>query len=102
MFDELLRFGLVFVLVLLFVFLVGFGGAVQMRAVLEGLFGFIVEMGRGDESNELFERVFGIFPDEKVYESGYATEQALKVAYYQGRSKFGRRGAVVGLEWDGY
>jgi len=89
MFYELLRFSLVFVLVL--VFLVGFCGAVQMRAVLEGLFGFIVEMGRGDESNKLFERVFGIFPDEKVYESRYATEQALKVAYDQGRSKFGWR-----------
>ena len=95
MFDELLRFGLVFVLVLLFVFLVSFGGAVEMEAILEGLFlllfGFIVEMGRGDESDELLERVFGIFPDEKVYESRYATEQALKVTYDQGRSKFGWR-----------
>lgn len=95
MLDELLRFGLVFVLGLLFVFLVGFCGAVQMRAVLEGLslvlFGFIVEMGRGDESDELFERVFGILPNEEVYEGGYATEQALKVAYDQGRSKLGWR-----------
>ena len=91
MLNELLRFGLVFVPGLLFVFLVGFCGAVQMRAVLEGLSLFIVEMGRGDESDELFERVFGILPNEEVYEGGYATEQALKVAYDQGRSKLGWR-----------
>ena len=91
MFYKFLRFGLVFVLVLLLVFLVGFDGAVQMRAILEGLFRLIVEMGRGNESNELFERVFGISPDEKIYESRYATEQALKVTYDQGRSKFGWR-----------
>ena len=85
MFDELLHFGLL--LVLLFVFLVGFGGAVQMGAVLVGLllflllFGLVVEVRRGDETNNLFERVFGVFTDEEVYESGYATEQTLKVAY---------------------
>jgi hypothetical protein len=66
------------------------------------LFGLIVEVGRGDEPNNLFERVFWVFPDEEVYESGYATEETLKVAYYQGRSKFGGRGAVIGFKWNGY
>ena len=104
MFDKLLCFGLVLVLVFLFVFLVGFDGAVRISAVLEGflLFGLIVEVRRGDEPENLFERVFWVFPDEEVYESGYATEQTLKVAYDQGRSKFGGRGAVIGFEWYGY
>lgn len=79
MFNELLRLGLVFALVSV----VGIGGTVRVRAVLEGLllFGFIVEVGRGDESDDLFERVFGVFPNEEVYEGGYATEKTLKVAY---------------------
>ena len=95
-------------LVLLFVLLVSFDGTVWVRAVLEGsllflcLFGLIVEVGRGDEPNNLFERVFGVFPDEEVYESGYATEKTLKVAYNQGRSKFGGRGAIIGFERYGH
>jgi len=102
MLDEFLRLGLVFVLV--FVFLVGGGGTVCMRAILEWLFGlgFIVEVGRGDESDELFERVFWVFPDEEVYESGYATEETLKVADYQHRLEFGGRGTVIRFERNGY
>lgn len=79
-----------------------------MRAVLEGLllflclFGLIAEVRRGDETNKLFERVFRVFPDEEVYESGYATEKALKVAYNQSRSKFGGRGAIIGFERYGH
>lgn len=107
MFDKLLRLSLMLVLILLFMFLVGSSGAIRMKAVLERLlafllFGLIVEMRRGDESNNLFERVFGIFPDEEVYEGGYTTEKTLKVAYDQGRSEFGRRGTVTGFEWRGY
>ena len=102
MFNKFLRFGLVSV------FLVGVGGGVCVRAILEGILllllflGFIVEVRRGDESDDLFERVFGVFTDEEVYESGYAAEQALKVAYDQGRSKFSGRGTVIGFEWNGY
>ena len=82
MFDKLLRFSLISAPVFL---LVGFCSTVQMGAILEGLlmflFGFIAEVRRGNKSDDLFERVFGIFPEEKVYKGGYATEEALKVAY---------------------
>jgi len=61
-----------------------------------------VEVGRGDESDDLFERVFWVFPNEEVYESGYATEKTLKVADYQCRSKFGGRGAVIRFEGYGH
>jgi len=107
MFDKFLRFGLVLVLVFLFVFLVGVGGTVHVRAVLKGLLllllvGLIAEVGRGDEPDDLFERVFWVFPNEEVYESGYATEKTLKVAYDKSRSKFGGGGTVIGFEGYGY
>lgn len=100
MLDELLRAGLSFVLV--FLFLVGDGGTVRMRVVLGLLFGLVMEVGRGDESDDLFERVFWVFPDQEVYEGGYATEKTLKVADDQGRSKFSGGGAVIGFERYGY
>lgn len=103
MFDELPGLGIAFVLVFSFVG-IGGGGAVWVGAVLEGLlmFGFIVEVRRGDESDDLFERVFGVFSDEEVYEGGYGAEETLEVAYDQSRSKFGGRGAVIGFEWYGH
>ena len=71
MFNEFLRLGLVLALV----FFMNVGSAVRVRTVLLSfLFRLIVEMGRGDESNGLFKRVCWVFPDEEVYESGYATE----------------------------
>ena len=105
MFNKLLGFGLVLVRVFLFVFLVGGGGTIRVRAVLELLLlllGLIMEVRRGDESDDLFERMFWVFPNEEVYEGGYATEKALKVADYQRRPEFGGRGAVIGFEWYGY
>lgn len=87
MFDKLLRLSLMLVPVFLFAVLVGFCSTVQLRAILEGLlmilFEFIVEVRRGDKSEDLFERVFGVSPDEEVYKGGCATEDALKVAYYE-------------------
>ena len=76
MFDKFLRFGFVLVLVLLVVFpLMGMGRSVRVRAVLKGLwFVLVVEVQRGDEADCLFERMFRVFPNEEVYESGYATE----------------------------
>lgn len=73
MFYELLRFSFVLVLVLV---VVGISGAILMRTVLLVLlsFVFVVEMKRGDESDGLFERMRWIFSDQKVYESGDATE----------------------------
>jgi len=75
-----------------------------MRAILERLLGlgFIVEVGWGDQSDKLFERMFWIFPDEEVYESGYAAEKTLKVVDYQRRLEFGGRGTVVRFERNGY
>ena len=102
MFDELPSFGLVFVLVFLLVFVVDGGCTVCVRAVLVLERLFVVEVRRGDESDDLFERVFWVFPDEEVYESGYAAEKALKVADDQSRSKFSGRGAVIGFEGNGY
>jgi len=101
MFDKLLGFGLVLALV----FLVGVGGTVRVGAVLKGLLllaGLIVEVGRGDESDELFERVFWVFPNEEVYESGYTTEKTLKITYDKSRSEFGGGGTVIGFEGYGY
>ena len=107
MFNNLLGLGLVFAHVFLFVFLVGGGGTIRVRTVLELLLlllllGLIMEVRRGDESDDLFERMFWVFPNEEVYEGGYATEKALKVADYQCRPEFGGRGAVIGFEWYGY
>lgn len=102
MLNELLRLSLVFVL--LPVFLVGGGGTVCMSAILErllGLLGFIVKVGRGDESNELFERVFWVFPNKEVYESGYTTEETLKVVDYQRGPELGGRGTVIRFERNG-
>ena len=80
MLDKFLYFGLMFLRV--FLLIEGGGGTIRVRAVLEGLLrlGLIMEVRRGDKSDDLFERVFWVFPDEEVYESGYATEQALKIA----------------------
>ena len=102
MLNEFLRFGLVFALVLVFV--IGGGGTVCMRAVLKWLsgLGFIMEVRRGDESDKLFERVFRVFPDEEVYESGYATEETLKVVDYERRPEFSGRGTVIRFERNGY
>ena len=93
MFDKLLRFSLILAPVFLFDILVGFCSTVRMGTVLEGLlmfwlFGFIAEVRRGDKSDDLFERVLGILPEEKVYKGRYATKEALKVAYDQSRSEF--------------
>lgn len=46
--------------------------------------------------------MFWVPPEEEVRESGYATEQTLKVAYDQSRSEFCGRGTVVGFERYGY
>lgn len=103
MLNEFLRFGLGFVLLLLF--LVCDSGAICMRTILErllGFLGFIVEMGRGDESDELFEGVFWVLADEEVYESGDATEEALKIVDDQRRPEFGGRGTVIRFERNGY
>ena len=83
MFNKLLRFSLVLVPVFQFVVLVVFCSAVLKGLLMFFLFGFIVEVRRGNKSDNLFERVFGVFPDEEVYEGRYATEEALKVAYDQ-------------------
>lgn len=78
MFDELLGFGLMLVLVFLLMFLFAcIYGIVWVRTVLGGfsmLFRLIVEVRGRDESDGLFERVIGVLSKEKVYESGYATE----------------------------
>ena len=80
MLDKFLCLGLMFLRV--FLLIGGGGGTVRVRAVLEGLLRLrlIMEVRRGDKSDDLFERVFWVFPDEEVYESGYATEHALKIA----------------------
>lgn len=104
MFDELLCFGLIFVFALLVgYFFKGIRGTIRVGAVLAMLlFGFIVEERRGDETNGLFKGVFWVFPDEEVYEGGYATKQTLEVTNDQGRSEFRRSGTIVGFEGDGH
>ena len=63
MFEEPLRFCLVFVLVLVLV--VRVGGAVGVGTVLLLLlFRFVAEVGKEDEPNCLFKREFGVCPDE--------------------------------------
>ena len=63
MFEEPLRFCLVFVLVLVLV--VRVGGAVGVGTVLLLLlFRFVAEVGKEDDPNCLFKREFGVCPDE--------------------------------------
>ena len=71
MFNELLRAGLVLAFVFL---LVWTGGILWMRAVLEGLLRFIVQVRRRDESDGMFKITRWTLSDEEVYESGYGTE----------------------------